>query len=88
VPWRSGATEPRRANPERAFAGGGVLEALEIARRSGVKLHFAHHRTNPSTAGRTTDLMAGIDAAKAKGADITHDIYPYATGSSVPTPRR
>src|SRR5262245_40146881 len=77
-------TEPRRANPERAFAGGGVLEALEIARRSGAKLHFAHYRTNPRNAGKVGELMKDIDAAKAKGADITHDIYPYATGSSVP----
>lgn len=77
-------TEPRRANPERAFAGGGVPEALEIARRTGVKLHFAHYRTNPINAGKLGELMADIDAAKAGGADITHDIYPYATGSSIP----
>ncbi|MBM3934679.1 MAG: amidohydrolase family protein [SAR202 cluster bacterium] len=77
-------TEPRRPNPERAFGGGGVPEALEIARRSGVKLHFAHYRTNPGNSGRVGELMADIDAAKANGADITHDIYPYATGSSIP----
>jgi N-acyl-D-amino-acid deacylase len=77
-------TEPRRANPERAFGGGGVPEALEIARRTGVKLHFAHYRTHPHTAGRIDLVMGDIDAAKAQGADITLDIYPYATGSSVP----
>jgi len=77
-------TEPRRANPERAFGGGGVPEALEIARRTGVKLHFAHYRTHPHSAGQVTQVMAGIDAAKAQGADVTLDIYPYATGSSVP----
>src|SRR5499433_3584063 len=77
-------TEPRRANPERAVGGGGVPEALEIARRTGVKLHFAHYRTHPHSAGQVTQIMAGIDAAKAQGADVTLDIYPYATGSSVP----
>ncbi len=77
-------TEPRRANPERAFGGGGVAEALEIERLSGVKLHFAHYRTDAHTAGRVDLIMADIDAAKARGADISHDIYPYATGSSVP----
>jgi N-acyl-D-amino-acid deacylase len=77
-------TEPRRANPERAFGGGGVPEALEIARRTGVKLHFAHYRTHPHSAGQVTQIMADIDAAKAHGADVTLDIYPYATGSSVP----
>ena len=76
--------EPRRANPERAFAGGGVAEALEVARRSGVKLHFAHFRTEPSTAGKTNELMRLIDEAKADGLDVTLDIYPYAGGSTIP----
>ncbi len=77
-------TEPRRANPERAHGGGGVPEALEVARRSGVSLHFAHYRTAPETAGRINDVMSDIDRAKAEGADITLDIYPYPAGSSIP----
>ena len=76
--------EPRRANPERAHGGGGVPEALEIARRSGVKLHFAHYRTAPETAGRIEYITSDIDRAKAEGADITLDIYPYPAGSSIP----
>ena len=77
-------SEPRSANPERAYGGGGVPEALEIARRSGVKLHFAHYRTGPRTAGKTDQLTKEIDEAKAGGADITLDIYPYASGSTIP----
>ena len=76
--------EPRRANPERAFGGGGVAEVLEIGRRSGVKLHFAHFRTDPRTAGKVKENMALIDEAKAEGLDITLDIYPYASGSTIP----
>ena len=48
-------SEPRMANRERAFGGGGVPEALEIARRSGVKLHFAHYRTDAKNAGKTSE---------------------------------
>ena len=77
-------TEPRRANPERAHRGDGVSEALEIARRSGVRLHFAHYRTAPETAGLVEDVMSDIDRAKAEGVDITLDIYPYPAGSSIP----
>ena len=77
-------SEPRRANPERAYRGGGVPEALEIARRSGVSLHFAHYRTAPETAGLLEDIMSDIDRAKAEGVDITLDIYPYPAGSSIP----
>ena len=77
-------SEPRMANRERAFGGGGVPEALEIARRSGVKLHFAHYRTDAKNAGKTSEHMRLIDEAKADGVDVTLDIYPYASGSSIP----
>ena len=77
-------SEPRRANPERAFGGGGVPEALEVARRSGVKLHLAHFRTDPKTAGKVQEHLAAVDEAKAAGVDITLDIYPYPSGSTIP----
>ena len=76
--------EPRKANPERAFGGGGVPEALEIARKSGVRIHFAHYRTSAQNAGKIGELMEEIDRAKAEGVDCTLDIYPYPTGSSIP----
>ena len=38
-------THLRDVNPDRGFGGGGVPEALEIGRRSGVKVHFSHTRT-------------------------------------------
>ena len=77
-------SEPRRANSDRAFGGGGVTEALQIARQSGVRIHFAHHRTAPENAGEVERIMAPIDKAKAEGVDCTLDIYPYPTGSSIP----
>ncbi len=76
--------EPRRANLERAFGGGGVAEVLEIGRRTGVKVHFAHHRTGPHNAGNVRELLGPIDEAKAEGVDVTLDIYPYASGSTIP----
>jgi len=77
-------TELRKINTDRAFGDGGVAEALETARRSGVKLHFAHYRTAPDTAGKTGELLELIDQAKAEGVDCTMDIYPYPAGSSFP----
>ena len=75
--------EPRRVNLDRAAGGDGVAEALEVARRSGVRLHFAHYRTAAETAGRIDRIMARIDPARAEGLDITFDVYPYPSGSSV-----
>ena len=76
--------EPRRALRERAFGNDGVLDALEVARRSGVRLHFAHYRTQPHNPGQVAQIMEHIDKAKSEGVDITLDIYPYPTGSSIP----
>ena len=76
--------EPRTANLERAHGGNGVADALEVARRTGVRLHFAHYRTAPETAGRLDLIMQLIDPARADGLDVTFDVYPYPAGSSIP----
>jgi N-acyl-D-amino-acid deacylase len=75
--------EPRMRNLDRATAADGVGEAIEIAQRSGTKLHLAHFRTSPQTAGSVEAFMAKIDDAIASGLDCTFDIYPYPTGSSI-----
>ena len=76
--------EPRSLQiASRAFGKHGVSEGMEAARRSGAKLHFAHYRTAPETAGRIDKIMAPIEAARTPEHDITFDIYPYPTGSSI-----
>ena len=77
-------THLRNVNTDRAFGGGGVPEALEIGRRSGVGVHFSHHRTSADNAGRVAELMEEIDKAKAEGVDVTLELYPYPTGSTFP----
>ncbi|MDP3064211.1 MAG: amidohydrolase family protein, partial [Chloroflexota bacterium] len=77
-------THIRNANVERGFGGGGVAEALEIGRRSGVRVHFSHYRTTPANPGQVAQIMAQIDQAKAEGVDCTLELYPYPTGSGYP----
>jgi N-acyl-D-amino-acid deacylase len=77
-------THLRNVHPERGFGGGGVTEALEIGRRSGVNVHFSHYRTAVENAGKTAELMEEIDRAKAEGVDCTLELYPYPTGSGYP----
>ena len=74
-------THLRDVNPDRGFGGGGGSEALEIGRRSGVKVHFSHTRTSAGTAGKVADLMEQFDTAKDE-VDLTLELYPYPTGSS------
>ncbi|MBI4306577.1 MAG: amidohydrolase family protein, partial [Chloroflexi bacterium] len=64
-------THLRDHNRDRGFGGGGVPEALEIGRRSGVKVHFSHYRTQPDSAGQVGDILRDIDAAKSEGVDIS-----------------
>ncbi|MCH8827017.1 MAG: D-aminoacylase [Chloroflexi bacterium] len=77
-------THLRDVNTDRAFGDGGVPEALEIGRRSGVKVHFSHYRTMPDSAGKVAERVALIDEAKSEGVDCTLELYPYPTGSSFP----
>lgn len=74
----------RNHNTDRAPTGGGVAEAIEIGKRSGVKVHLEHYRTQPSSAGDLESILAPVDAAKADGVDITLETYPYPVGSSFP----
>jgi N-acyl-D-amino-acid deacylase len=77
-------THLRNHETDRGFEGGGVAEALEIGRRSGVKVHFSHYRTSAPNAGKVAEIMTDIDRAKREGVDITLECYPYPVGSSFP----
>ena len=77
-------THLRDVNTDRAAGGGGIAEALEIGRQSGVGVHFSHHRTQPGSAGKIVERFALIEQAKAEGVDVTGDLYPYPTGSTFP----
>ena len=77
-------THLRDTNTDRAFGGGLIPEALEIGRRSRVKVHFSHHRTSAETAGQVAERMELIDEAKAEGVDVTCELYPYPVGSTFP----
>lgn len=55
-------------------------ETLEIARQSGVSVHFSHYRTGIPNAGQVDRLMAPIEAGLAQGLDLTLELYPYSQG--------
>ncbi|MEC7838220.1 MAG: D-aminoacylase [Chloroflexota bacterium] len=75
-------THLRDVNIDRGFGGGGVPEALEIGRRSGVRVHFSHTRTSAENAGQVSKVLELIDKAKDEGVNCTLELYPYPTGSS------
>ncbi len=58
-------------------------DCIEIARRSGAPLHFAHaHLGFEVNKGRAPELLELIDRARADGIDVTLDTYPYLAGAT------
>lgn len=81
-------THLRDVNTDRAFGGGGIAEALEIGRASGVPVHFSHHRTTAADAGKVAQRVELIDKAKREGVDCTMELYPYPTTETDSTSRK
>ena len=60
-------------------------EAIEIGRRAGMPVHFAHLKAlGVDLQGHAPELIATIEAARRAGQDVTADQYPWlASGSSL-----
>lgn len=60
-----------------------VDEAIETARRSGVKLVISHFKvTGKANWGRSAETLKKVDQANAEGLDVSCDQYPYTAGMS------
>jgi N-acyl-D-amino-acid deacylase len=73
--------------PHHRSYGKGAIQAyaemLDLARKTGVRLHLTHATLNfPENAGRADELIAMIDEALSEELDITLDTYPYLPGST------
>lgn len=55
-----------------------VAECIEIGRRAGVPAHVSHLKVEGKASwGRSGELLGVLDAARAAGADVSADQYPY-----------
>ena len=62
---------------------GSVAELIRIAEEGGLPGQITHAKVmSTAMQGRSVDLLAMVDAAVARGVDITLDQYPYAAGST------
>jgi dihydroorotase/N-acyl-D-amino-acid deacylase len=60
-----------------------VAELIRIAEEAGLPGQITHAKVmSTAMQGRSVDLLALVDAAVARGVDITLDQYPYAAGST------
>ena len=67
--------------------GGGLVEsvreAIRIGEEAGVPVQISHHKASGrDNWGRVRDSLQLIDAARARGVDVTADQYPYTAGST------
>ncbi|HEY8367687.1 MAG TPA: amidohydrolase family protein, partial [Thermodesulfobacteriota bacterium] len=61
-----------------------VDEALGLGERAGVPVHVSHHKAKGSgNHGKVAVTLGRIDAARARGLDVTLDVYPYTATSTV-----
>lgn len=61
-----------------------MKEAIDIARLSGVKLHFSHFKVcGPRNWNKIHEMLELLDKAKDEGIRISFDIYPYTAGSTM-----
>ena len=59
----------------------GLLEALDLAERTGASLHVCHITHNGMRS--TEEFLAFIRAARARGVDVTTEVLPYNAGSAL-----
>jgi N-acyl-D-amino-acid deacylase len=74
-------------SPHTRSYGAGALEAYAemaaVAEESGCPVHLTHATMNfPVNQGRAGDLLDLVDAARARGTDLTLDSYPYLPGAT------
>ncbi len=58
-------------------------EAVEICARARVPMQVSHLQAVRMNRGRAGDILAKLDAARARGLDVTADAYPYDAGSTM-----
>jgi N-acyl-D-amino-acid deacylase len=60
-----------------------IAESAAAARRGGCPLHISHCKVaGRRNHGRAGEFLAAVRAARADGADVTGDMYPYTTGET------
>jgi N-acyl-D-amino-acid deacylase len=60
-----------------------VRETIAIGERGGLPAQMTHHKiVGPGNWGKSVDTLAMVDAARARGVDVTIDQYPYTASAT------
>jgi N-acyl-D-amino-acid deacylase len=81
TPFRGVHTSHMRDEASRVVES--VKETIAIGELSGVPTHVSHHKVvGKAYWGKSVETLQVIDAARARGIDVTMDQYPYTASSS------
>ncbi|MFF2093705.1 amidohydrolase family protein [Paenibacillus sp. NPDC058174] len=63
-----------------------VQEVIWIAEKAGISLHISHLKAaGKANWGKALDALELVEDARARGMDVTVDVYPYSAGSTTLT---
>lgn len=61
-----------------------VAEAIEVGERAGASVQISHHKAAGFVNyGKVKTTLAMVDRARARGVDVSSDVYPYTAGSTI-----
>ncbi len=61
-----------------------IKEVIRVAEKTGVKAHISHFSVSfPNNEGKSVEMLALVDEARARGIDLTFDSYPYIAQSTL-----
>jgi len=80
---KSGGFYASHIRNERAGVVSAVEEAISIGEQAGLPVQISHHKAaSRDSWGLVRDTLRTLDAARARGVDVTWDQYPYVATSS------
>ena len=80
---RLGGVHTSHMRDEAAGIADSVRETIAIGEQGGLPTHVSHHKMiGKANWGRSSETLALIDEARARGVDVTVDLYPYTASAT------
>jgi N-acyl-D-amino-acid deacylase len=83
VAGRFGGMHESHMREETVHVGESVMETIAIGEGGGLPTHVSHHKiVGAASWGKSVETLKMVDAARARGVDVTIDVYPYTASAT------
>lgn len=80
---RAGGMHESHMRDETANVGESVRETIAIGEGGGLPTHISHHKmVGAASWGKSVETLKMVDDARARGVDVTIDVYPYTASAT------